>query len=65
MSGSNTPAPKPCTTRNTIRLPTFQDAAEATEPIMNSTSPNIHRRLPPILSTAQAVTGMVAVSASK
>ena len=59
------PAPKPWSTRNPIRLASFQDTEHRTDPTTKITSAAIHARLPPQRASAQPVTGIATVSASR
>ena len=56
-TGAISPAPMPCSTRKTTRLPTDQDSPHAIDAIVNSATANIHSRLPPKRSVAQPVSG--------
>jgi hypothetical protein len=55
----------PCSTRNAIRLSTFQARAQSAEPTMNTTSPESQIRRPPKRSSAQPANGTAAESASR
>jgi hypothetical protein len=63
--GSMSPAPMPWISRNTIRLPMFQAAPEATDPARNSVSEDSHIRLAPNRAAAQTVTGMAMAMVSR
>ena len=65
MSGKIRPAAKPCTTRNPIRLASFQATAHRTDPTTKSTSAAIQTRLPPHLASAHPVTGIATAIASR
>lgn len=57
------PAPKPCTSRNTMSEPMFQARPHSTDPVMNSSSETSHMVFGPNRTTAQPDSGMLADSA--
>ena len=64
-SGAIIPAPAPWATRNTIRLPMFHAAPQATEPARNRVSENIQTARPPNLASAQVLSGMTMANARR
>ena len=64
-SGKSRPPPRPCTTRNAIRLPADHATPHRTEPPRNSSSDSIHMGFAPKRSTDQPASGMTMASASR
>ncbi|SBW22970.1 hypothetical protein FDG2_3375 [Candidatus Protofrankia californiensis] len=64
-SGRMSPPPRPCTTRNAIRLSTDHTAAHSTDPVRNTVSAPIHTRLEPKRSISHPIVGITAAIDSR
>lgn len=64
MTGSISPPPSPCTTRQPMSEPALHARLDPTEPTRKTVRANIQTRLPPKRESAQVLSGTVTPSAS-
>jgi len=61
----STPAPRPWSTRNQMRLVGFQANEHSTEPVRKTVRARIQRRLPPTRASSQPTVGITPVNARR